>query len=177
MFFCLRPNCFGKKSINQVIKKKKKKLTVKFFGHLSLWILTIIMESWDCGSELEKKNMKTILSVLSFCFSENWPELSAHRWAFDSIKVTRKVQGMPQSQTTANPWHQEEEKKAKNIHTQNNKCTRSTKPSSLFPKWGDQNAKTNGEMRTQKEDFKTLSTPWYKPQSYTELRTIPGPPP
>ena len=27
-----------------------------------------------------------------------------------------------------------------------------------------------------REDFKTLSAPWYKPQSYTEL-TIPGPPP
>ena len=23
------------------------------------------------------------------------------------------------------------------------------------------------------EDFKTLSAPWYKPQSYTELRTTP----
>ena len=24
-----------------------------------------------------------------------------------------------------------------------------------------------------REDFKTLSSPWYKPQSYTELRTTP----
>ena len=28
-----------------------------------------------------------------------------------------------------------------------------------------------------REDFKTLSAPWYIPQSYTELRTTPGPPP
>ena len=34
-------------------------------------------------------------------------------------KVNRKVQGMPQSQTAAKPLHQEEEKKDKNIHTQN----------------------------------------------------------
>ena len=34
-------------------------------------------------------------------------------------KVNRKVQGMPQSQTAANPRHQEEEKKDKNIHAQN----------------------------------------------------------
>ena len=33
--------------------------------------------------------------------------------------VNRKVQGMPQSQTTANPRYQEEEKKDKNIHAQN----------------------------------------------------------
>ena len=25
-----------------------------------------------------------------------------------------------------------------------------------------------------REDFKTFSAPWYKPQSYTELRTTPG---
>ena len=35
------------------------------------------------------------------------------------IKVNRKVQGMPQSQTAANPRHQEEEKKDKNICAQN----------------------------------------------------------
>ena len=33
--------------------------------------------------------------------------------------VNRKVQGMPQSQTTANPRHQEEVKKDKNIHAKN----------------------------------------------------------
>ena len=34
---------------------------------------------------------------------------------FNCIKVNRKVQGMPQSQTAANPRHKEEEKKGKNI--------------------------------------------------------------
>ena len=34
-------------------------------------------------------------------------------------KVNRKDQGMPQSQTAANPRHQEEEKKDKNIHARN----------------------------------------------------------
>ena len=34
-------------------------------------------------------------------------------------KINRNVQGMPQSQTAANPRHQEEEKKDKNIHAQN----------------------------------------------------------
>ena len=34
-------------------------------------------------------------------------------------KVNRKVQGMPQSQTAANPRHQQEENKDKNIHAQN----------------------------------------------------------
>ena len=33
--------------------------------------------------------------------------------------VHRKVQDMPQSQTAANPRHQEEETKDKNIHAQN----------------------------------------------------------
>ena len=34
-------------------------------------------------------------------------------------KLNRKVQGMPQSQTAANPRHQEEEKKDKNIRKAN----------------------------------------------------------
>ena len=34
-------------------------------------------------------------------------------------RVNRKIQGMSQSQIAANPRHQEEEKKDKNIHAQN----------------------------------------------------------
>ena len=103
-----------------------------------------------------------------------------------------KVQDMPQSQTAANPQHQEEEKKdiktkkknnkkktkkkkkkrnnnKKTRAKQTNKCTRNTKTSSLFPKRDDQNAKTNGETRTRaREDFKTLNASQYEPQSYTE---------
>ena len=64
-------------------------------------------------------------------------------------KVNEKVQGMPQSQTAANPRHQEEEEKDKNIHARkiNKQMYEFTKTSSLFPKRGDQNAKTNGETR------------------------------
>ena len=42
-----------------------------------------------------------------------------HIHSKDEKKVNRKVQGMPQSQTASNPRHQEEEKKDKNIHAQN----------------------------------------------------------
>ena len=35
------------------------------------------------------------------------------------VNTCRKIQGMPQPQTAANPRHQEEEKKDKNIHAQN----------------------------------------------------------
>ena len=52
------------------------------------------------------------LMVTAESHSVNWDSA----W---SNKVNRKVQGMPQSQTVANPWHQEEEKKDKNIHAQN----------------------------------------------------------
>ena len=38
---------------------------------------------------------------------------------FEKKEVNRKVQGMHQSQTSANLRHQEEEKKDKNIHAQN----------------------------------------------------------
>ena len=73
-------------------------------------------------------------------------------------KANRKIQGMPQSQTAANPRHQEEEKKDKK-HTrakQTNKCTRSTKTThSRFPKRGDQHAKTN-EKNEDKEHEKTV---------------------
>ena len=42
------------------------------------------------------------------------------RTAHSNVKtVNRKVQGVPQSQTAANPRHQEEEKNDKNEHVQN----------------------------------------------------------
>ena len=57
---------------------------------------------------------------------------------------------MPQSQTAANPQHQEEEKKDKNIHAQNKQTNvrETQRPAPLFLKRGDQNAKTNRETRT-----------------------------
>ena len=79
---------------------------------------------------------------------------------FNSAKtINRKVQGVPQSQTAANPRHQEEEKNDKKVARtkQTNKCTRSKQTSSLIPKRGDHNAKKNEETRGQRarEDFKT----------------------
>ena len=71
-----------------------------------------------------------------------------------SKKVNRKVQGMPQSQTAANPRHKEEEKKDKNIHAQNKQMYEKHKDSSLFPKRGDQNAK-NKRRNEDKEHEKT----------------------
>ena len=94
--------------------------------------------------------------------------------------VNRNVQGMPQSQTAANPRHQEEEKKDRNIHAQNKQTNvrEAQRPAPSSP--GEViRMLTQTEKRGQKarEDFKILSAPWYKPQSYTELKTTPGLPP
>ena len=57
---------------------------------------------------------------------------------------------MPQSQNAANPRHQEEKKKDKNIHAQNKRNVwEAQRPAPSSPKRGDQNAKTNGETRIQ----------------------------
>ena len=61
---------------------------------------------------------------------------------------------MPQSQTPANPRHQEEEKRDENIHAQN-KQTNVREAQRPAPKRGDQNAKTNGRNED-KEHQKTL---------------------
>ena len=54
---------------------------------------------------------------------------------------------MPQSQTAANPRHQEQEKKDKNIHAQNKQMYEKHEDQLPFPKRDDQNVKTNGESR------------------------------
>ena len=87
---------------------------------------------------------------------------------------------MPQSQTAVNPRHQEEEKKDKIIHAQNKQTNVRE-----AQRWASSSASEVIRMLKQtekrglraREDFKTLSAPWYKPQSYTELRTTPGLPP
>ena len=79
---------------------------------------------------------------------------------------------------TANPRHQEKEKKNKNIHAQNKQTSvrEAKRPAPSSPSEMIRMLKQR-EKRGQRprEDFKTLSAPWYKPQSYTELRTTPGP--
>ena len=92
-------------------------------------------------------------------------------------KVNRKGQGMPQSQTAANPRQQEEEKKDKNIHAQNKQINvrEAQRPAPSSPSEVIRMLRQTEKRRQRtREDFKPLSTPWYKPQSYIELRTTPG---
>ena len=68
------------------------------------------------------------------------------------IKVNRKVQEEPQAEAATNPRHQEKEKTRHRLKCAwlTNKCTISTKTSSLFPKHGDQNAKMTEETHRQR---------------------------
>ena len=87
---------------------------------------------------------------------------------------------MPQSKTAANPQHQEEEEKEKHMHAQNKQTNvrEAQRPASSSPSEVIRMLKqTEKRGQRAREDFKTPSAPWYKPQSYTELRTTPGPPP
>ena len=87
---------------------------------------------------------------------------------------------MSQSQTAANTRHQEEEKKDKTIHAQNKQTNvrEAKRPAPSSPSEVIRMLKqTYKRGQRAREDFKILSVPCYKPQSYTELRTTPGPPP
>ena len=78
---------------------------------------------------------------------------------------------MPQSQTAAN---QEEEEKDKNTHAQNKQTSvqEAQRPAPSSP------SKVIRMLKKRRnEDKEHEKTPWYKPQSYTELRTTSGPPP
>ena len=82
-------------------------------------------------------------------------------------KVNRKVQGMPQSQTAANPRHQEEEKKDKDAQNKQSNVREAQRPAPSSPsevirmlkqteKWGQR----------AREDFKILSNKrkkWFLP--------------
>ena len=85
-------------------------------------------------------------------------------WAFK--KDNRKVQGMPQSTTVANPRHQQEEKKDKHIHAQNKqaKVREAQKPAPSYTSDVIRMLKQS-EKRGQRarEDLNTLSAPWYTP--------------
>ena len=72
-------------------------------------------------------------------------------------KGKRKVQGVPQSQTTALPRHQEEEKtdKSKQAQIEQKKRTKSTKIRSLFPKEGNRNAKRTEKHKNKMTQGKT----------------------
>ena len=80
---------------------------------------------------------------------------------------------MPQSQTTANPQLQEEEKNDKYIHAQKKQTNvrEARRPAPSSPREVIRMLKQM-EKRGQRarEDFKTPSASRYKPQSYTEFR-------
>ena len=80
---------------------------------------------------------------------------------------------MPQSQTAANPRHQEEEKKDKNMHAQNKQTNvrEAQSPAPSSPSDVIRMLKqTEKRGHRPREDLNSLNAPWYKPQSYTELR-------
>ena len=70
-------------------------------------------------------------------------------------KGKRKVQGVPQSQTTALPRYQEEEEMDKSKQHKSNKRTKSTNISSLFPKQGNHNAKRTEKHKNKMTQGKT----------------------
>ena len=87
---------------------------------------------------------------------------------------------MPQSQTAASSRHHEEDKKDKNIHARktNKQMYEKHKDQLPLPQARVISMLKQPEKRGPRaEDFKTLSAPWNKPQSYTELRTTPRQPP
>ena len=90
-------------------------------------------------------------------------------------KINRKVQGMPHSQTAANPRHQEEEIKNKNIHSLNKQTNvrEAQRPAPSSPSEVIRMLKqTEKRGHRAREDFKTLSAPWCKPQSYTDFSIL-----
>ena len=75
---------------------------------------------------------------------------------------------MPQSQTAANPRHQQEEKKDKNIHAQNKQINvrEAQRPAPSSPREATRMPKqTEKRGHRAREDFKTSSAPWYKPKA------------
>ena len=88
---------------------------------------------------------------------------------------------MPQSQTAANPRHLEVEKQDKNLPAAQNKQTNVREAQRPAPSSPSEVIRMLKQTETRgqraREDFKTLSAPWYKPQSYIELSTTRGPPP
>ena len=64
-----------------------------------------------CDYILGCKLRPKINKELNFLFSPKHTQI--FHFGHSRKKVNRKVQGVPQSQTAAHPWHQEEEKKTK----------------------------------------------------------------
>ena len=75
------------------------------------------------------------------------PPVFSHRINTEKVIERSRVCHNHKPQPTLDTKKKENGQKHKRAK-QTNICTRSTKTSSLFPKRGDQNAKTNGETRT-----------------------------
>ena len=74
---------------------------------------------------------------------------------FSTEKGKRKVQGVPQSQTTVLPRPQEEEETDKTKQAQIEQTYESTKISSFFPKRGNRNAKRTEKHKNKITQCKT----------------------
>ena len=72
-------------------------------------------------------------------------------------KGKRKIQGVPQSQTAALPRPQEEEETDNLNKHKPNKCTKSIKISSLFPKRGNRNTKRTEKHKNKMTHGKTYN--------------------
>ena len=75
---------------------------------------------------------------------------------------------MPQSQTAANPRHQEEEKRDKNTHAQNKQTNvrEAQRPAPSSPSEVIRMLRqTEKRGQSAREDFKPPSAPWYNPQA------------
>ena len=71
-----------------------------------------------------------------------------------SKKVNRNIHEMPQSQTAANPRHQEEEKNGKKLTGTKQTNAREAHMPAFFPKRGDLNAKKQQQQKKKKKKKK-----------------------
>ena len=77
-------------------------------------------------------------------------KFSSQRLNWENKKVNRKVQKEPQAEVAANP-RRKRKSDTDLVCIAKNKCTISTKTSSLFPKQGDQNAKRTDRQRAEQD--------------------------
>ena len=112
-------------------------------GQLMYLVISLLVLRAGCGIWLYQFLIIAYLFTLVFIFAvclvfpvyleSAWRRYSYHRQYHIQKNVNRKVLGVPQFQTAANPRHQEEDKMTKTNKYKTNKCTRSTQTSSLFP--------------------------------------------
>ena len=101
-----------------------------------------------------------VTKPLILCKSSNMQY--GHLYEYQLIYIYNCLK-VPQSQTAANPQHQEKETNGKNKHALNKQTHvwEAHRPAPLFPQRGDHDAKRKDKTRWQRarEDFKTWSGP------------------